>query len=118
MFRDFLYNFEKTVHHRNSKIILGPSSLESVANEEFSLDSVDLIFIPNNLLRLFEKIKDGSTEHRDFLIKIFKYYRRRPSSSYLRLGNEYYQFMVDRLIEIISYYDEEKKLYGFKKKKY
>lgn len=56
-------------------VALGPSSLESVANEELWPNGNQSVAIPENLIRLLERIREGSEEHRRFLIRIIRYFR-------------------------------------------
>lgn len=58
-------------------VALGLSSLESFANDELHLNDNPQVAVPDNLIRLLVLIRNGSIEHRRFLIRIIRYFRER-----------------------------------------
>ena len=56
---------------------LGISALEALANEDLSLAEAGAIAVPDNLLRLATLVRKGSAGHRDFLVRVIRYFRGR-----------------------------------------
>lgn len=56
-------------------VALGPSSLESLVNERLWPARAPIIAIPDNLIRLVTHVREGSIEHRNFLIRIIRHFR-------------------------------------------
>src|SRR5882724_13272262 len=82
----------------SSTLALGPSSLESVANEELWPGDSSSIAVPDTLLRLVLLIGEGSTEHRAFLIRLIRFFRTRGRSSYDRINDDE---IVDKLVKLL-----------------
>lgn len=57
---------------------LGPSALGSLALIENPWRAEITIAIPDTLLRLASLVREGSAEHRDYLIKLIRYYQQPP----------------------------------------
>lgn len=89
-----------------SAVALGPSSLESVANEE--LQPGVAVAIPANLLRLLSLVRGGSDEHRAFLIRVLRYFRSRPWGPTPRDVDD--NLLVDRIIELIDEFERQGRL--------
>ena len=89
-------------------IALGPSSLESLANEELWPNGNQMIAVPDNLMRLLSRIREGSQEHRLFLIRVIRYFR---VNSWKTLHSEKQDdYVVNRIIDIINEFDNNGRL--------
>lgn len=85
-------------------IALGPSSLESLANEELWPNESQMVAVPDNLMRLLSRIREGSQEHRLFLIRLIRYFRARSwQTSHHEDQDDY---VVTRIIEAVSTFED------------
>ena len=58
-------------------VAAGPSSLQYLASGELVLHPASRLAIPDNLLSLLTRVREGSSEHHAFLIRIMRYFRGR-----------------------------------------
>jgi hypothetical protein len=82
----------------SATVALGPSSLESIANEELWPRESYSIAVPDTLLRLVLLISEGSTEHRAFLIRLIRFFRTRGRSWHGRIDDD---DIVDKLVKLL-----------------
>lgn len=81
-------------------IALGPSSLESLANEELWPNGSQMVAVPDNLMRLLSRIREGSQEHRLFLIRLIRYFRARSWQT--RRYEDQDDHVVSRIMDTIK----------------
>jgi len=89
-------------------VAIGPSSLESLAYEELWPNGDVKIALPDNLMRLLSLIREGSFEHRIFLIRLVRYFRAGPwqARKYEDQDNE----MVDRIVMMVDAFERDNRL--------
>lgn len=90
-------------------VALGPSSLESLANGELWPNDSATVVVPDNLLRLVTLISEGSNEHRDFLIRLVRYFRSRTWSSRYREDEEDH-YLANRIANLILEFKQTNRL--------
>ena len=109
--RDRKMNIDEVVERFTESaksVAIGPSSLESLASEEVWPNGDQKIAVPDNLTRLLSRIREGSSEHRLFLIRLVRYFRARPWQA--RHYEDQDNRMVDRILNVISAFERDGRL--------
>ncbi|WP_250439738.1 hypothetical protein [Delftia tsuruhatensis] len=101
-------NVVKIFAEESGAIAIGPSALESLAYEELCPNDDKKIALPGNLMRLLYLIRQGSYEHRIFLIRIIRYFR---SSRRKAVDHEYQDHeVVGRIVMMVEKFERDNRL--------
>lgn len=102
-------NADELIHRYKrapNMLALGPSSLESIANGDIVLKDSIRIVLPDNFMRLLDLIRNGSHEHRMFLIRMIRYFS--PPYGRYRVDAQYQDHvLIDRILEVIAGFRNE-----------